>query len=169
MSRSIGNGLILATATQKSPAVQMEGIVTFPQELWLSECATVLLCRCNTYFDVILLYRGLSSCSFLASDITRPIGVTWLIKFVRRVGEQNRLSVLGTLIQEGVKVERGGSLIWTSSFIYLHPFPPLSFNYLYLPSSTQQSKNLFLCRKDVGEEIQSEPIQSNQQVRSLFP
>ena len=83
----------------------------------------MLLCTCISYFAVIFLCRGLRSWSVPASGILRSIGVTWLVKFVSGVGKQNRLSVLGTLIWEGVTEERGWRLVWTSPlYTYIHFF-----------------------------------------------
>ena len=75
----------------------------------------------SAYFDVIFLYRELSSWSFIASGIPRPIGVTWLIKFVIGVGEQNRLSVLGTL-----------TLRLLMSYIYGAPSKARNANIVYI-------------------------------------
>ena len=39
----------------------------------------------------------------------------------------------GTLIYDGVKLERGGKIGLKQSLIYIHPFPPLSRHTTYFP------------------------------------
>jgi hypothetical protein len=66
----------------------------------------------------------------------RPIGVTWLIKFVSGVGEQNPLCVKNFNLGRG----EGGKRLkigLNQSFIYIHPFPHAHPNFVILPSATQ--------------------------------
>jgi hypothetical protein len=59
----------------------------------------------------------------------RNIGVTWLIT----LEGQHRLWVLGTLIYEGVNLERGGKTSLNHYLRYMHPFPPPLPEFFHLP------------------------------------
>jgi hypothetical protein len=69
------------------------------------------------------------------------IGVTWLKNWAGGERGQNRPWVLGTLIHEGVKSERGGGDGFTQSLLYIQPFSSVFRNFLFVLQLVSQ-KNI---------------------------
>jgi hypothetical protein len=76
------------------------------------------------------------------------IGVTWLIT-LGGGGSKNRWSIWGTLIYQGVRLERGARLVRTSSY-YTHTlFRHFHLKFLFAPLQLSSQKKLSLSIKSI--------------------